>query len=72
MVKEEKKPYGYIYKVTNTINVKVYIGQTTKTIEERWSKHIEKANELRNLREANPTEKISGTHLYNAIILFNN
>lgn len=31
---------GYIYKVTNKINAKVYIGQTSRTIEERWREHI--------------------------------
>lgn len=28
-----------IYKVTNKINGKVYIGQTTKTLQRRWTKH---------------------------------
>ena len=28
-----------IYKVTNRVNGKVYIGQTTKTIQTRWKKH---------------------------------
>lgn len=28
-----------IYKVTNTINSKVYIGQTTETLERRWTRH---------------------------------
>lgn len=31
---------GYIYKVTNNINNKVYIGQTRRTIEIRWKEHI--------------------------------
>lgn len=31
---------GYIYKITNTINGKMYIGQTRRTIEERWKQHI--------------------------------
>lgn len=31
---------GVIYKITNKINSKVYIGCTTKTIEERYSSHI--------------------------------
>ena len=34
---------GYIYKITNTINNKIYIGQTTKTIQERFDAHIKKA-----------------------------
>ena len=29
----------YIYKITNLINQKIYIGKTTKTIESRWNKH---------------------------------
>ena len=31
---------GYIYKVTNTINGKVYIGQTIRTIPVRWEEHV--------------------------------
>lgn len=34
---------GFIYKITNQINNKVYIGQTKKTIEERFNAHIKKA-----------------------------
>ena len=34
---------GYIYKITNKINNKVYIGQTKKTIEERFQEHLKKA-----------------------------
>ena len=30
---------GYIYKISNNINSKVYIGQTTRTIQERFSEH---------------------------------
>lgn len=36
--------YGIIYKISNIINGKVYIGQTTKTLEERKSEHIRKIN----------------------------
>ena len=31
---------GFIYKITNLINNKVYIGLTTETIEKRWKSHI--------------------------------
>ena len=34
---------GFIYKITNEINNKIYIGQTKKTIEERFAAHIQKA-----------------------------
>ena len=30
---------GKIYKITNKINGKVYVGQTTKTLKERFEKH---------------------------------
>lgn len=35
---------GKIYKITNKINNKVYIGQTTQTIEERFQRHCQNAN----------------------------
>lgn len=31
---------GYIYKITNNINGKCYIGKTERTIKVRWSEHI--------------------------------
>lgn len=34
---------GYIYKICNDINNKVYVGQTTRTIEERFSEHCHSA-----------------------------
>ena len=33
---------GFIYKVTNKVNGKVYIGQTRYTVEFRWKQHIHK------------------------------
>lgn len=34
------KLYGIIYKITNLINGKIYIGQTTKTLQERFEHHV--------------------------------
>ena len=31
---------GCIYKITNTINGKVYIGQTARSMEKRWKEHL--------------------------------
>lgn len=35
--------YGYIYKITNNTNKKIYIGQTTRTIEKRVQEHFTRA-----------------------------
>lgn len=35
--------HGYIYKITNKINNKFYIGQTKNTPEDRWKRHIHEA-----------------------------
>ena len=35
--------YGIIYKVTNSLNNKVYIGQTIESLEIRRNKHYYKA-----------------------------
>jgi len=68
MVEDKEEAFnGYIYKSLNTINEKVYIGKTGKTIEERWSRHLEDARALKRAREANPDKNIEGSHLNNAI-----
>lgn len=36
--------YGYIYKIKTTASTKVYIGQTTKSIEERYKMHLAAMN----------------------------
>lgn len=48
--------YGIIYKVTNSINGKCYIGQTIKTLEQRKHEHI-----------WNATNKKYKSYLHNAI-----
>lgn len=35
---------GFIYKITNRVNNKVYIGQTHFTVEHRWKQHIRNYN----------------------------
>lgn len=37
------KVEGYIYKITNILNNKIYIGQTKRTIEVRWKGHLTSA-----------------------------
>lgn len=32
--------FGSIYKITNLVNNKLYIGRTIKTVEERWKRHL--------------------------------
>lgn len=32
--------FGYIYKITNKINGKSYVGKTTRTVQERWEEHL--------------------------------
>lgn len=52
--------YGYIYKIATTKSNKVYIGQTTKTVEKRFAEHLK-----------NSTEKSKNTlHLYLAMNLY--
>ena len=35
---------GYIYKITNTLNNKIYIGQTIKTVQKRFTQHKNNSN----------------------------
>ena len=35
---------GFIYKITNDINDKIYVGQTSGTLEERFKQHKKKIN----------------------------
>ena len=43
---------GKIYKITNTLNGKVYIGQTIRSIELRWNYHCSKSSECLKLKNA--------------------
>lgn len=48
---------GYIYKATNLVNGKVYIGQTRETLEERIRRHYSKAKSLKNNTKASENYK---------------
>ena len=39
--KNDNKYYGYIYKICNTENNKIYIGQTRRNIDIRWKQHLQ-------------------------------
>lgn len=43
---------GYIYKITNTITNKCYIGQTTQDLCERWRQHKQKKSNCSYLKSA--------------------
>jgi len=61
--------YGFIYLGVNLArkNKKVYVGQTTLTIEEEWGDIISKGNTLRKKRQENPNQTISARYIHNAI-----
>lgn len=40
MIGAVENAVGYVYKITNKQNGKVYIGATTKTVKERWKQHL--------------------------------
>jgi group I intron endonuclease len=42
-MKQENKVYGQIYVITNLLNNKKYVGLTTKSLEERFLAHQERA-----------------------------
>ena len=41
---------GWIYKITNKINNKVYIGQTINSLEKRFKQHLSEAKQGKNCR----------------------
>lgn len=43
-------PYGVIYKITNQVNGKVYIGQTSTDVQQRWYEHQRDAESPRRRR----------------------
>jgi group I intron endonuclease len=43
---------GYIYKITNKVDQKVYIGQTSRDLELRWKEHKKKGSNCKYLKAA--------------------
>ena len=43
---------GYIYKIENTVDNKIYIGQTIQDLESRWKDHRKKGSNCRYLKSA--------------------
>ncbi|MFX1395773.1 MAG: hypothetical protein ACFFAS_01890 [Promethearchaeota archaeon] len=71
---EKEEPYGYVYRITNEINGKVYIGKVecerfgeSDPIEGRFQEHLRDADRLQRERDSPPGEYIYGTHLNNAM-----
>lgn len=52
---------GYIYKITNKINGKIYIGLTTRSIKQRWGQHQ---------TECKRTDKYPNNKFYNALLKY--
>jgi group I intron endonuclease len=44
--------HGIIYKITNKVNGKVYIGQTVQSLGDRWSKHKYECSHSKLIRQA--------------------
>lgn len=60
---------SYIYKIENLINHKVYIGKTSRAIEERWSEHCKQFNQDNLNRPLYSAMKKYGVHNFNIEIL---
>ena len=43
LIREDGEPFGIIYKLTNKVDGKIYIGQTVFSVEHRWKRHVEYA-----------------------------
>lgn len=60
-----------IYKITNKINHKIYIGQTVKTLKQRWKGHLNDSKIAKNNKFYNAIKKY-GTDLFEKEIIENN
>lgn len=61
---------GFIYKITCSVSNKIYIGQTTLTLRERWNEHSSKYRKYKRKIE-NKDESFRGrSHLYRAMVKY--
>ena len=60
---------GYIYLITNKINDKKYVGQTSRSYQHRWYEHIYKSYNDKNLRAVNQAIKKYGENNFTFEIL---
>lgn len=63
---------GYIYKIKNKIDNKIYIGQTTQDLETRWKQHLKKRNCCRYLKYAFNKYGVENFEFKLVCITFNN
>lgn len=64
-MKKTKKKYGFIYKMTNIVNGKIYIGKTECSIERRFKEHLRYCDIYNN-----QIEKSFNTRLYPAMLKY--
>lgn len=50
-IKEKDLYYGYVYLITNNVNAKKYVGQTTYDTVFRWKQHIRCSNNKKELKK---------------------
>lgn len=59
-----------VYKITNKVNGKVYVGQTVRTLEERWSRHCRDAQRGRTFPFHNAIRKYGTENFEMKIVAF--
>ena len=62
------EPYGFIYLIRNSVNGKIYVGQTTKSIKERFQQHKCDAHSGRGFHLHKAITKY-GAHAFAIVIL---
>lgn len=62
---------GFIYMITCSISPKIYIGQTTKTIQQRWQQHIACGKSMiKNKDNMEKIRRIQFSYLYHAMAYY--